>query len=343
LGEVNGRSARCISSQDKYRDKLEGKYSWPFSINLPGSITFNDKQVKELQVSSEERLPPSLRGTGGHSFIDYQIAVDVKRSGPFRPGSSLSTPFGYLPRTKPPRPSALRRQAYRQETPPPGPRVDRDGWHILYDVSFRGNLFKSREVVIICSLSLATPLIYTRGTVIALYLVMKSLDVQAVDLLSNLQVPRVQMRRKLKGPAPLARDGSSRTLPGSENNVEASRVSWAMSPDSVSTNDVGSDGLFRRTMIGEIILPSNLTPSFTFGEFDLRYFVDMYPFAAPGFEPSDDHRLSRTEVTITSAFADGPRPRAYIPPSYAPEPRRNSSDDEVGVLYNALNDTLRPK
>ncbi len=99
---------------------------------------------------------------------------------------------------------------------------------------------------------------------------MKSLDVQAVDLLSNLQVPRVQMRRKLKGPAPLARDGSSRTLPGNENNVEASRVSWAMSPDSVSTNDVSSDGLFKRTMIGEIILPSNLTPSFTFGEFDLR-------------------------------------------------------------------------
>lgn len=76
------------SSQDRFRDKLEGKYSWPFSITLPSSVTFTEKQMKEFQVSGEERLPPSLKATGGFSFIDYQVVVEVKRSGAFRSGSS---------------------------------------------------------------------------------------------------------------------------------------------------------------------------------------------------------------------------------------------------------------
>lgn len=66
----------------------------------------------------------------------------------------------------------------------------------------------------------------------------------------------------------------------------------------------------------------------------------MYPFSVSGFEPSDDNRLSRTEVTITAAFPDGPRPRVYLPPSYVQEHRRESDDDDVGVLYNALVDYL---
>lgn len=115
----------------------------------------------------------------------------------------------------------------------------------------------------------AYQLVYTRGTVVPLYLVIKSLDKQAIDLLSNVRAPHVQMRRKLKGPTALARDGTSRTLPGSENNVEASRVTWAAAHES---EQMDTDGYFRRTMIGEILLPSNLTPSFTFGEFDLKVF-----------------------------------------------------------------------
>ena len=71
-----------------------------------------------------------------------------------------------------------------------------------------------------------------------------------------------------------------------------------------------------------------------------KYSVDVYPFSVAGFEPLENNRLSRTEVTITAAFPDGPRPRAYLPPGYAPEHPRPSDDDEIGILYNTTGDAV---
>ena len=113
-------------------------------------------------------------------------------------------------------------------------------------------------------------LTYTRGTVIPLHLIMKSSDKQVVDLLANPQAPRIQMRRRLKGPTRVSREGASRAVPSIENSVEHSGVAWTALQQLGTIDESGSDGVFSRKMMGEVYLPSNLTPSFTFGEFDLK-------------------------------------------------------------------------
>ena len=46
--------------------------------------------------------------------------------------------------------------------------------------------------------------------------------------------------------------------------------------------------------------------------------VDMYPFRVAGFKSSgsNDERVSRTEVVVTSAYRSGVKPKSFLPPSY---------------------------
>lgn len=58
-----------------------GRYSWPFTFTLPHEVTFSEKVASEAQVAMRELLPPSFRGRGYHSGINYTLVVDVKRTG----------------------------------------------------------------------------------------------------------------------------------------------------------------------------------------------------------------------------------------------------------------------
>ena len=69
------------SNGTKYKGKLEGAYSWPFSLVLPQEITIDPKVTKELKLNRMERLPPSLDGLGLNSVINYSLAVNIRRRG----------------------------------------------------------------------------------------------------------------------------------------------------------------------------------------------------------------------------------------------------------------------
>lgn len=76
------------TTQSKHTEKLSGRYVFPFSITLPSNISISGRQAKDLGLSGNERLPPSLSGRGWHSFINYELSVHIKRSGTLRVSSS---------------------------------------------------------------------------------------------------------------------------------------------------------------------------------------------------------------------------------------------------------------
>lgn len=115
-------------------------------------------------------------------------------------------------------------------------------------------------------------MIYTRGSVIPLYLVLKSRDKQAVDLLANPQAVRIGLGRILTFP--------SRFAPVLDSHIGSAarscRVAWkAIEPESTTSGLTGgrgetASGTFVQVLYGELALPPLLTPSFTFGQFSLK-------------------------------------------------------------------------
>lgn len=55
--------------------KLKGRFSWPFSIHLPSATS-----VKDGKGSKNFSLPPSFSERASTAYIDYKIAVTIKRS-----------------------------------------------------------------------------------------------------------------------------------------------------------------------------------------------------------------------------------------------------------------------
>lgn len=77
----------------------------------------------------------------------------------------LGTQFGYTPRMRPPAPSLLRRLAYQENSPLPGPDNDPDGWEILPPIPIRGKAFGVRVIEAMCTVSdTHLPLIHTSRT-----------------------------------------------------------------------------------------------------------------------------------------------------------------------------------
>ncbi|KAL5508511.1 hypothetical protein ACEPAH_6130 [Sanghuangporus vaninii] len=304
----------------KFKGKLEGTYSWPFSIVLPREITPDAKLLRELRLNHSELLPPSLDNLGLNSVINYRLIVNIKKRGLLKPDSIISTRIGYTPITRPGPFSSARRRAYMEKTLIPGPSIDPRGWRVSRDTRVDGTLFKQREISAtytdIMKLALATPLAYTRGTVIPCHLTIRSSDKQALDLLSTPSAPRITFRRKLITRMVLtpAERADLATFP---DDQPLSRAIWA--PIERSANEV--------TLTGELSVPVSCVPTFNFGEFRLEYFVDICPPDPAGFQPSTEDILSSTYVQIVSAYAEsGPRPRAYITPAHDASQRVAEAD-----------------
>lgn len=75
-------------SEVQFADKLVGRYTFPYSITLPKTINFGNKQqLKQLRLSGDENLPPSFSGRSFCASINYELIVDVKRRGILNVGS----------------------------------------------------------------------------------------------------------------------------------------------------------------------------------------------------------------------------------------------------------------
>ncbi|KAJ7650105.1 hypothetical protein FB45DRAFT_731348 [Roridomyces roridus] len=290
--------------------KLLGASVWPFSIPLQKAVSGKDGVLY--------RLPETFLERHTRASVAYEISVLVSR-GKLRPDSHVKTRFAYVPNIRPDPPSALRQLAYRENSLIPGPEVDPTGWKSTTTAVIRGTMFQRREASVHCTLHLANPLSYTRGTVIPCRMTLDSTDEHALDLFSSPSAPMVTLRRCVRYQN--LSTSSKRAPDWAESFEDVSRAVFWPAPS-------GSD-TYSRNLEGEIKLSKDLASTSAFGIFTVSYTVVVSSFETVGFVPSSSHQSILLEpVTIATTYArDSPRPHAYAPPEYAPLPVPRTHND----------------
>ncbi|EIW53242.1 uncharacterized protein TRAVEDRAFT_134054 [Trametes versicolor FP-101664 SS1] len=245
--------------------KLSGEHSWPFSLTLPESCLLKSPNGLDQSYS----LPASFSERMARVHIQYQIVVTVHRSR-FRVDSTLGTVVGYCPKIQPGAPSLARQIAYLENSPLIGPDGDPDGWQLLEPLRINGSVFSTRSVEATCTLALAKPLCYTRGSVIPCLMTIETTDPQALDLLSAPRSPVVRLLRRISTPDTTAGSAGTKTLPGLEFESSSQEVTAAVWW-SEHARDPRSPQ--RRVLHGEIHLSPGLKPTSRLGKFELSVSV----------------------------------------------------------------------
>ncbi|KAI0708548.1 hypothetical protein C8Q76DRAFT_799799 [Earliella scabrosa] len=303
----DGSTTPSSTPSNSNATRLVGHYTWPFSLTLPTHC--------QLKASNGEtrthRLPSSFSERMARVHIQYQILVTVHRSR-FRVDSTLGTVIGYSPVIRPDAPSMARQLAYIQNTPIPGPDVDPDGWKCLPPLNIRGSVFSTRTVDAICTLALAKPLCYTRGSVIPCVMTVETTDPQALDLLSEPRTPVVRLLRQIATRETAPNTSGGKKLPSLEYEHDVQELATAVwQPDITRRPN-------KRSLHGEIHLSAGLKPTCGLGKFELSYAVLVYPPKAVAFQPDGGGQtvLQQEPVVIGTVHAPGPRPRVCSPPGY---------------------------
>jgi hypothetical protein len=221
--------------------------------------------------------------------------------------------------------------AYQNDSPLIPPEGDPEGWKTLPPAVLHGKIFAARYIDVQCTLSLATPLSYTRGTVIPLFLTLSSADAQGLHLLASHKTINVWLgcRVRYHMCPSHARKSIQTGLEWKEVTEFLESAVWWPADDS-------AEDYRGKRMNGEIRLSKNLMPSTSIAHLTvkvnksfiirflhmilifLKYFVALMPFEAPAFEPSDakDGSLISEVVEVTTSLGPGPEPKAYAPPGY---------------------------
>ncbi|KAF9453505.1 hypothetical protein P691DRAFT_771474 [Macrolepiota fuliginosa MF-IS2] len=282
-------------------DKLHGTFTWPFCLEIPREVVVASKATRgEPRVY---RPPESFFERHERASVRYEICVRFVR-GYFKPDDRIHATFGYIPLTIPKTPSALRQIAYEQGTPLLGPQDDPDGWHECKTVKLKGRIFHQREAEVYCTLLLAKPLTYTRGAVIPCWLLLRSNNTQALDLLATPKAVVTRLRRCVKAAA--------------DQTKAVENINWR---DQTELSELGiwwpaGGSRYTREMSGELHLKIDLKPSSAMAHFRIEYSVVLFPFDTPDFEVVDTAPLIKQPVEIVTGYAPGPRPRMYAPPEY---------------------------
>ncbi|KAJ6551252.1 hypothetical protein B0H19DRAFT_950840, partial [Mycena capillaripes] len=167
------------TSSGNGEEKLRGEYHWPFSIEIP-----------ELPVGEQFRLPHSFADCFSRVSTEYYIVLYINRS----KLRSDNSHFGFFSMQYPSHSSRLRQLAYQNNTQLSGPYSDPEGWHALDPVQIRGKIFGERTVNAKCTVFLAKPLCYTRGTFIPCAMTIETEDSQAADVLVSMKSSAVYLQ-----------------------------------------------------------------------------------------------------------------------------------------------------
>ncbi|KAJ6576648.1 hypothetical protein DFH09DRAFT_1361547 [Mycena vulgaris] len=301
---------------NKWNEKLRGKYVWPFSISMPRTVSLPFCGRDEVF-----RLPQTFFERHTRARIEYEVSVRFTRP-KLRSDHRLTATLNYMSLSRPSSPSRLRQLAYQQHTALLGPDSDPEGWRTLPSVRTRGKLTStSRSVDANCKLSLATPLCYTRGTTIPCALVVECNDPEALELLTSPDAPVLRLRRNVRfhtGEKAAAHFGDvPNKLVWKEELDHSESATWwpaadrALETDSTDTVAISA---FRRMLKGEIHLKPDLIASSSIAHFRIEYSVVLFPFDSPGYNSLDSDPLIIEPVEIASEYAIGPRPLNYSSP-----------------------------
>ncbi|KAF8802490.1 hypothetical protein BYT27DRAFT_7172935 [Phlegmacium glaucopus] len=293
------------TSTARFTSKLEGEYSWDFSLDLPKEVVVPSGLRNDLHIFS---LPQTFYERHTRVKVTYEVVVRIVR-GKLRTDHRIAAPFGYIPIRRPGPFSSLRRLAYEEGTPLPGPTIDPTGWHAQKQIRIQGKMFKSRSVDMGCTLFLAKPLCYTKGSVIPLVLLLESQDLQALDLFSSSTSIVVRLRRLIR--YHWVTGDRIFESPGWKDAIEYSHLAtwWRQT-------ETSADDSSKRYINGELHLASDLKPTSAMAHFRLEYAVVILPFDIIGFESANNEPLLVQPVEIGTAFGLGPHPIMFAPPEY---------------------------
>ncbi|KAJ3852567.1 hypothetical protein EV368DRAFT_82394 [Lentinula lateritia] len=284
--------------------KLQGVHDWPFSVHLPKevSLTIGSKDAPQVEVF---RLPQTFMERHARASIQYEVIARFSR-GLLKTDHRIITPFIYVPIIRPGLPSRLRQVAYEENTAIPGPIADPQGWRTLAPVQIQGKLFNRQTVNFSCTLSLASPLSYARGSVIPLHLAIQSDDVQTLESLFPPRAIICRLRRTLR----YHEENKAVDPKLRKDEFEHSELAtwWPLVESSRPEKET-----FKRTLSGEIVLSPDLMPTTFIGRFQLEYSVVLFPFDANNFQPGSNNMLVDCAVEIATNLPPGPRPRIYSP------------------------------
>ncbi|KAF9041999.1 hypothetical protein BDZ89DRAFT_1128688 [Hymenopellis radicata] len=323
-------------------EKLHGQNEWPFSLDIPKEITVDETDAQTH--AGPFRLPQTFLEKNVQASVQYDLVVNMKRTGFASSNSRIQTMIAYVPLTRPDPPSFLRRLAYQENSPLLGPEADPEGWQLLPPCSVNGTLFSNRQVNVNCQLYLAKPLCYTRGTSVPCFMSVTCMDEQALDLVATSSAIHVRLRRYvtafnkdaalynhsnltgMKAAAPL----------GNRRYSEAATAKWTDAVEDLAngvwwpSREGGEVIEGTRRLNGEIKLDQSLKPTCRIGNFRIKYMVVLLPPTAVGFaRPSGltTTPLLEREIEIATIFAPGPRALIYTPNSRNSQPRTSGGDN----------------
>ncbi|KAF9000210.1 hypothetical protein BDQ17DRAFT_682484 [Cyathus striatus] len=278
--------------------KLEGNHSWPFSFPFPAQADISARGGKQSYLT-----PQTFLEHGKNISVQYELVLKVSH-GFLRADSKLPVNVTYIPDSVPPPLPAIRQHAYRDRIAAPGPEIDPDGWYTLSSSTIRGQLLR-RTVELTCVLSLAKPLVYTRGTFIPIHFALGSSDTQAIYVFSSPKVVQVRLVQTVE----YFQDAKS-LLGGTEEVEVITQAQWRV-PEDPSAQNAG-----KRTLFGELHLPEDMQPSCSFLLLNVKYTVELIPFVSPVFEPGQrpDIPVLTCPVKIVTVHATGPIPKAVTTP-----------------------------
>ncbi|KAF6749008.1 hypothetical protein DFP72DRAFT_553185 [Ephemerocybe angulata] len=343
------------SKKTKFNAKLEGSYTWPFSLHFPTEIVLPTRSGPQQVIQT----PQSFLERGIGANIQYQLVMHITH-GMFKANSKLQVGIQYEPTLSPPPASFLRQQAYLQGGFLLPPSEDPTGWHPLPDTCFRHH-YKAADLDLNFTLSLAQPLSYTRGTTIPCFLSLSANSDAQTDLpsllLSNSRAAfELQLKRRVTflpdaGAANALLSSKAIQLRNAEECV-ANAVWWL--PAALE----GAQSAWQCYLEGEIHLPTDLSPSCQARLFSVQYLitlvakVDSSQTIPTPSSPSSAARSGRASstsqippsqttspgfvdilsypVSITTFHVHGP-----LPTPFTMTPKRSGRHDNSGSRSNA--------
>ncbi|KAK7032317.1 hypothetical protein VNI00_013276 [Paramarasmius palmivorus] len=296
--------------------RLSGDQHWKFSIPIPKTVTLPAYPGSSNTMTYQ--LPHTFLERYTRASIRYDLIVHVAR-GKFRVDNTLQTTFVYMPATRPPPLPSLRQIAYIENSGHLlGPEIDTEGWMTLPPFKAEVN---GKQIQ--CSLSLALPLSYARGSPLPLHLTLFSPQSTAVDVNNAIDIrlrrlvgfrkPPIRgeinqhftdMHSKEKGKVEDAAFG--RWWGGGTSNNDTSVEDSV--PQSSGPDDAGTQNFH-----GEIQLPRSLKPSTKITHFSVEYFVVVIPKVTPSAHSTPEVPLLEQRVEVTTMFARGPKPISFAP------------------------------
>ncbi|KAF9057795.1 hypothetical protein BJ165DRAFT_1423537 [Panaeolus papilionaceus] len=313
----------------KYEGKLEGDYTWPLNFSFPS----------EIQLNGSQHAPPTFVDRKSMCSVQYDFVLKISH-GILRSEAKLNVNVVYTPKVMPAPASILRELAYGQHMRAPGPDDDPLGWQTMAPVSLRGKLFNERPIKMQCTMSLANPQSYVRGSIIPCHLSFYCKDAEGLDIMTNPANVVVRLTRKLQyyedGGSAVARGSSSSSSRGDAQRVKpvetVSYVGKAVWHAPSAHDQSSTSSPTTRSLEGEIHLDKDLIPSCDFPLFKASYAVELCPFDLSQPKTSSNQpSLGSWPVTIATIHGEGPEPIAFTKPARPTRKQDKTTKNEYTI------------